>query len=108
MPVKVRHGDKAWSAQEQVRSRLAPTAPAWRAVSKKPVKIKRSLQTTLWFAEAETYAAFCKLLLDAKCALPMAPRSLTVRYSAKAEPLINEILKKLKEEYAAAIKDIEI
>ena len=108
VPVKVRHADTAWSAREQVRSRLAPAAPARRAVSKKPVKIKRSLQTTLWFAEAETYAAFCKLLLDAKCALPMDPRSLTVRYSAKAEPLIKELLKKLKEEYAVAIEDIEI
>jgi hypothetical protein len=30
-----------------------------------------------------------------------------VRYSAKAEPLIKELLKKLKEEYAVAIEDIE-
>jgi hypothetical protein len=108
VPLKVRHGDKALAASEQARSRLAPAAPPRRAISKNPVKVKRSLQTTLWFAEAEAHAAFCKLLLDAKCVVPTDPRALTVSYSGKAETLVKECVKKLNQEYAVVIQDIEI
>jgi hypothetical protein len=107
VPVKVRHGDKALAAPEQARSRLAAAAPPRRAITKNPVKVKRSIQTTLWFSEAEAHAAFCKLLLDAKCAVPTDPRALTVSYSGKAEPLVKECLKKLGQEYAVVIQDIE-
>ncbi|MCX6923574.1 MAG: hypothetical protein NT154_10275, partial [Verrucomicrobia bacterium] len=98
----------ALAAPERARSRLAPVAPPRRAVSKKPLKVKRSLQTTLWFAEAEAHAAFCKLLLDAKCVVPTDPRALTVSYSGKAVPLVKECMKKLNQEYAVVIQDIEI
>lgn len=107
VPVKVRHGDKALAAPEQARSRLAPVAAPRRAIIKKPVQIKRSVQTTLWFANAEAHAAFCKLLLDAKSVVPTNPRALTVSYPRKAEPLVKEFLKKLNQAYAVTIEDIE-
>ena len=72
------------------------------------MKVKRSVQTTLWFAEAEAHAAFCKLLLDAKCVVPTDQRALTVSYPGKAEPLIKEFLKKLNQNYVVTIQDIEI
>ena len=106
VPLKVRHGDKTLAAPAGAPSRLAPAAPPRRVISKKPVSIKRSLQTTLWFAEAEVHAAFCKLLLDAKCVVPTDPHALTVSYPEKAAPLIKEFLKKLNQEYAVAIQDI--
>ena len=86
---------------------MAPAAQPRRAISKKPVQIKRSVQTTLWFAEAEAHAAFCKLLLDAKCVVPTDPRALTVSYPGKAEPLVKEFLKQLNQAYAVTIQDIE-
>ena len=108
VPVKILHGDRALAAPDRARSRLATPAPPRRAISKKPVKVKRSVQTTLWFAEAEAHAAFCKLLLDAKCVVPTDQRALTVSYPGKAEPLIKEFLKKLNQNYVVTIQDIEI
>ena len=107
VPVKVRHRDKALAAPEQVRSRLAPAASARRAIIKKPLQIKRSVETTLWFANAEAHAAFCKLLLDAKCVVPTDPLAMTVSYPGRAEPLIKEFLKKLNQAYVVTIQDIE-
>jgi hypothetical protein len=107
VPIKIRHGDKALKASEQGRSRLAPAASPRRAPARRPIKVKRSVRTTLWFADAEAHAAFCKVLLDAKCAVPTDPRALTVSYARKDEPLIKECLKKLSQEYALSIEDIE-
>jgi len=52
--------------------------------------------------------ACCRLLLGTKCAVPTDPHGLTASYSGKAEPLVKECLKKLSQEYAVAIQDIEI
>ena len=52
--------------------------------------------------------ACCRLLLGTKCAVPTDPHGLTASYSGKAEPLVKECLKKLGQEYAVAIQDIEV
>ena len=79
-----------------------PSAPV-----KRPVKVRRSLRTTLWFADGEAHAAFCQLLLDAKCVLAADRRALTVSYPPQAEPQVKECLRKLKETYTLAVEDIE-
>jgi hypothetical protein len=107
IPLKIRHGDKALKSPEQGRTRLAPAASSRGTPVRKPLKIKRSVRTTLWFAEAEAHTAFCKILLDAKCVVPTDPRALTVSYARKDEPLIKEFLKKLNQEYALSLEDIE-
>ena len=108
VPLKVHHGENALAAPERARSRLVPVAPPRRAIPRKPLQVRRSRQTTLWFVEAEAQAAFCKLLLDAKCVVATDPRALTVSYPEKAEPLVKESLKKLNQEYAVVLQDIEI
>jgi hypothetical protein len=85
--------------------------PAFRStvdkIEQRRGKLKRSVQTTLWFTDAEAHATFAKLLLDAKCVVPTDRRALTVTYSRQAEPLIKECLKKLGLQYALAVEDVE-
>jgi hypothetical protein len=107
VPLRIRHADNALAAPAHVRSRIAPTAVPPSAPVKRPVKVKRSLRTTLWFADGEAHAAFCQLLLDAKCVLAADRRALTVSYPPQAEPQVKECLRKLKENYTLAVEDIE-
>jgi hypothetical protein len=107
VPLRIRQAAGTLTAPAGVKSGLVSSTPSRRAPAKKAVKLKRSLQTTLWFAEAEAHAAFVKILLDANCAVPTDARALTVSYSRKAEPLLKECLKKLNQAYAVAIEDIE-
>ncbi len=107
VPLRIRHSDNALAAPAHVRSRMAPSAAPRSAPGKKPVKVKRSLRTTLWFADGEAHAAFCQLLLDAKCALAIDRRALTVSYPPQAEPQVKECMRKLKETYTLAVEDIE-
>jgi hypothetical protein len=78
VPLRIRHSDNALAAPPHVRSRMAPSAAPRSAPGKRPVRVKRSLRTTLWFADGEAHAAFCQLLLDAKCVLAVDRRALTV------------------------------
>jgi hypothetical protein len=107
VPIRVRHADKTLAVPAGVKSCLAPSAPPNKAPAKKAVKLKRSVQTTLWFADAEAHDTFAGLLLDAKCVVPTDRRALTVTYPRKAEPLIKECLKKLGLQYALAVEDVE-
>ena len=107
VPLRIRHSDNALSVPAHVRSRIAPAAAPPSAPVKRPAKVKRSLRTTLWFADGEAHAAFCQLLLDAKCVLAADRRALTVSYPPQAEPQVKECLRKLKETYALAVEDIE-
>ena len=107
VPLRIRHSDNALAAPAHVRSRMAPSAAPRSAPGKRPVKVKRSLRTTLWFADGEAHAAFCQLLLDAKCVLAVDRRALTASYPPQAEPQVKECLRKLKETYALAVEDIE-
>jgi hypothetical protein len=106
-PLRIQHAENALAAPPGARSRLAPAAPPTRAPARKLLKLKRSVQTTLWFADAEAHAAFCKLLLDAKCVVPTDRRALTVSFARKAEPVVKECLKQFSQEYAVRIEDIE-
>ena len=95
VPIRIRHANKTLAAPAGVKSRLAAADSPPRPPGKKGLKLKRSIQTTLWFPDAEAHDAFAKLLLDAKCAVPIDRRALTVTYPRKAEPLVKECLKKL-------------
>ena len=107
VPLRIRHSDNALAVPARVRSQMAPAAAPPSAPVKRPVKIRRSLRTTLWFADGEAHAAFCQLLLDAKCVLAADRRALTVSYPPQAEPQVKECLRKLKENYTLAVEDIE-
>ncbi|MBI4659654.1 MAG: hypothetical protein HY735_12510 [Verrucomicrobia bacterium] len=107
VPLRIRHSENALAAPPDVRSRVAPSATPPRAAAKKPAKVRRSVETTLWFSDAEAHAAFSKLLLDAKCVVPTDSHALTVSYPRKAEPLVKECLKELNEQFAVAVEDIE-
>jgi hypothetical protein len=107
VPLRIRHSDNALAVPARVRSQMAPAAAPPSAPVKRPVKIRRSLRTTLWFADGEAHAAFCQLFLDAKCVLAADRRALTVSYPPQAEPQVKECLRKLKETYTVAVEDIE-
>ena len=107
MPIRIRHADQTLAGTAGVKSCVAPSAPPQRAPGKKALKLKRSVQTTLWFAEAEALEAFTKLLLDAKCVVPTDRRARTVTYPKKLKQVVEECLKKLRQEYAVAVEDIE-
>jgi len=107
VPIRIHHAEKELATPAEVKSRLSPSATPRRAPSKKGIKLKRSVQTTLWFADAEAHAAFAKILLDAKCGVPIDRRALTVCYAPKAEPLIKECMKKFNQEYAVTIEEVE-
>ena len=107
VPIRIRHADQALAAMAGVRSCMAPGASPQRSPGKKALKLKRSVQTTLWFADAEAHAAFAMLLLDAKCVVPTDRRALTVTYPKRVEPVVEECLKKLRQQYAVAVEDIE-
>ena len=107
VPGSIRHSDQALSAPERVRSRLAPGVRTPCAPDQKPAKVKRRVQTTLWFADAEAHAAFCKILLDAKGMVSIDRRALTVSYPRPAESLVQACLKKLNEAYTVAMEDLE-
>ena len=107
VPLRIRHSDNALAVPARVRSQMAPAAAPPSAPVKRPVKIRRSLRTTLWFADGEAHAAFCQLLLDAKCVLAADRRALTVSYPPQAEPQVKECLRKLKENYTLEVEDIE-
>ena len=107
VPIRIRHADQALAAPTGIKSCLAPAASPQRPPVKKPLKLKRSVRTTLSFPAAEAHEAFVKLLLEAKCVVPIDPRALTVTYPEKAEPLIKECLKKFGQQYALAVEDSE-
>jgi hypothetical protein len=107
VPLRIRHSENALSVPAHARSQMAPSAAPPSAPIKRPAKVKRSLRTTLWFADGEAHAAFCQLLLDAKCVVATDRRALTVSYPPQAEPQVKECLRKLKETYALAVEDIE-
>jgi hypothetical protein len=107
VPIRIRHTEKTLAAPASVKSGLAPSASPRRAPSKKAVKLKRSVQTTLWFPDAEAHAAFTKILLDAKCVVPTDPRALTVCYPRKAEPQVKECLRKFNQDYSVEVTDID-
>ncbi len=107
VPVLIFHADAALATPAGVKSCLAPARAPHRPPGKKAVKLKRSIRTTLLFADAEAHAAFTRILLDAKCAVPADRHALTVSYPRKAEPQVKECLKKLNQEYAVAVEDIE-
>ncbi len=106
VPLEIRHSADALVAPAGARSRVAPGAPPPRAAARKPAKIRRSVQTTLWFTDAEAHAAFSRILLDAKCVVPTDTRALTVTYGKEAEPLVKEGLKKLGEIYAVSVGEV--
>ena len=108
VPIRIRHAEGALAAPAHVKSCLAPAAARPpRASGKTTIKLKRSIQTTLWFADAEAHAAFSRILLDAKCVVPTDRRALTVSYPRKTEPLVKECLKKFTQEFAVEVEDIE-
>lgn len=106
VPIQIRHTEMALTAPATVKSCLVPGAPPRRPSLKPALKVKRSIQTTLWFAEAEAHAAFSKILLDAKCVVPTDRRALTISYPRKAEPLIKECLQRFSQEYRMEVEDI--
>lgn len=107
VPIRIRHADLALAAMAGVKSCVVRSAPPQRSPGKKALKLKRSVQTTLWFADAEAHAAFAKLLLDAKCVVPTDRRALTITYPKRVEPVVEECLKKLRQQYVVAVEDIE-
>lgn len=108
VPVRIRHSEKALAAPHPIQSRLASKSPPSSAPIKREVKVKRSIRTTLLFTDAKAHAAFCEILLDSRCVVPVVNRSaLTVSYPRKAEALVKECLKKFKQEHALAVEDIE-
>jgi hypothetical protein len=107
VPLRIQHSDNALAVPAGVSSRMAPSAAPPSAPVKRPVNVKRSLRTTLWFADGEAHAAFCQLLLDAKCVPATDRRALTVSYPPQAEPQVKECLRKLKETYTLTVEDME-
>jgi hypothetical protein len=107
MPLRIRHSDNVLAGPPNARSQIAPSAAPRSAPAKRAVKVKRSLRTTLWFADGEAHAAFCQLLLDAKCVLASDRRALTVSYPHQAEPQVKECMRKLKETYTLTVEDME-
>lgn len=108
VPIRIRHADQSLAVPAGVKSCLAASAPPRKPAAKKAVKLKCRIQTTLWFPDAETHEAFARLLLDAKCVVPVDRRALTVTHSKKAEPLVQECLKKFSQRYAVKVEDVEI
>ncbi len=106
VPTRIRHADQALTAPAGLKSCLAPTTTPQRPPGKKALKLKRSIQTTLWFADAQAHDAFAKLLLDAKCVVPTDRRALTVTYPKNAERLVQDCLKMLKQKYAVVVEDV--
>ena len=107
VPIRIRHAERTLAATTGVKSCLAPNSAPRRVSGKKAMKLKRSIQTTLWFADAEALAAFSKILLDAKCVVPTDRRALSVSYPRKAEPLVRECIEKLNQQYAVTVEEIE-
>ncbi len=106
VPLRIWHPEKALASPATIPTRLVPPTPASRAAVKKPIKLKRTVITTLWFPDAATHSAFLKLLLDAKCVVPADSRTLTVSYSKKAEPIVKECLSRLKADSSLVIEDV--
>ena len=107
VPAAIRHPDHALAAPAGVRTRLAPSVARSTAGARKPVRIQRTVETTLRFLDAQAHGAFLKILLDARCVLPADAGALTLRYGKRAEPLVKDCLKKLAEQYPVAFEDVE-
>jgi len=107
VPLRIRHSEPVLATPAGVQSRVAPSARAPGESSRKPARIRRIVQTTLCFADAEVHAAFLKVMLDAKCVVPADRQALTVSYGKKLEPLVKECLKKLNEQCPLAVENVE-
>jgi hypothetical protein len=107
VPLKIQHSEHVLAAPAGVQSRVAPSAAPPRESSRKPARIRRIVQTTLCFPDAEVHAAFLKVLLSAKCVVPADSHALTVSYGKKQEPLVKECLKKLNEQCPLAVENVE-
>ena len=107
VPLRIRHSEHVLATPAGVQSRVAPSAAPPRESSRKPARIRRIVQTTLCFPDAEVHAAFLKILLNARCVVPADSHALTVSYGKKQEPLVKECLKKLNEQCPLAIENVE-
>ncbi|HNQ90622.1 MAG TPA: hypothetical protein PKM73_18565 [Verrucomicrobiota bacterium] len=107
VPLRIRHAATALATPANVKSALAPAAPPRRVPAKTALRLKRSVQTTLWFTDAAAHAEFSRMLLDAKCVVPTDRRALTVSYPRSAEPLVKECLKRFGQEYRVEVDDLE-
>ena len=64
VPLSIRHSEHVLAAPAGVQSRVAPSAAPPGESSRKPARIRRIVQTTLCFADAEVHAAFLKVSVE--------------------------------------------
>ena len=107
VPSRIRHEPAALAAPTTVKSCLAPAVPPRHAAAKKTVRLIRVVQTTLRFADADAHAAFTKILLDAKCVVPIDRRALTISYPRKAEPQVKQCLKQFEQQCRVDVEEVD-
>jgi hypothetical protein len=107
VPTLIKHGASTLSAPAGIKTQLGVKPKEAAAPGRRPLKLKRSVQTTLWFTDAGAHEAYTKILLEAKCVVPIDRRALTVSYSAKNEAMIKEYLKELGRRYVVRIEELE-
>ncbi len=107
VPIQVQHKPGALAAPPDkipslfTAKRAAPaSAPAPRKLT-----VRRHVEITLRFPDAETHAAFAKALLDAKCAVATDFVALTLSYPKSLEPQIQETLKALSQRFPIRLQE---
>lgn len=105
VPIQVEHKPGALAAAPEKTPSLFVAKRAAPAPAPRKLTVRRHVEITLRFPDAETHAAFAKALLDAKHVVATDFAALTIRYPKSLEPQIQETLKALSQRFPIRLQD---
>jgi hypothetical protein len=109
MPLRVKHGNKAFSPMPKGASTCFPKAAAAgdkRRAPKTRVTLTRITRVQLVCPDRDFLEKLHGLLLKAKCPAELDRQNLTVTYSRQYESEVSDALRRLKGEYQVEVEDV--
>jgi hypothetical protein len=109
MPVRIKHGDQAFSPLPKSAGTRFPKGSAGREKPREPkpsVKLTRITRVQLVCPDRELLDRLHRLLLECQCPTEIDRPNLTLTYSKQYESAVADAIRRLKTEYRIEIEDI--
>lgn len=105
VPVLVRHAEGSLHKVPAGSASLFPRVGPEPAKKERKFALKRTVRFSLRFPDAEMLDLFRKASLHLKQVLPLDRKSLSVTYSRKEEPAVEQALRALKGKYDFVVQE---
>jgi hypothetical protein len=110
LPLRVRHGEKAWSRLPRNSRTRFPKGPEASGKARKPkarVKLLRVTRVQLQCPDREFLDALRRVLTEANCPVETNAESFTLSYSKLCEPQVSQAVRALRKDYQITIEDAD-